>query len=159
MPSIPLAARRRLAIALTATVAVDLSTKTIAANALDDRSIAIGGGLSLRLAHNTGAAFGLGNTLPTPVVISLTLAITALIAVLGWRGHLGPPIVAGIVAGGALGNVLDRLIGGSVVDMIYLTWWPTFNVADIAITTGTVAIVVHSMFFDRREPTPDHPAI
>ena len=153
MPPLPLAARRRLAVALAATVTVDLSTKTLAANVLEDRSIEIGGGLSLRLAHNTGAAFGLGNTLPTLVVVAFTLGITVLIAALGWRGHLGPPILAGIVAGGALSNVLDRLVGGSVVDMIYLPWWPTFNVADIAITTGTAALVVHSLFFDRREQT------
>jgi signal peptidase II len=64
-------------------------------------------------------------------------------------------VAAGLVAGGALGNLLDRflrdgegLLGGRVVDFIDLQWWPIFNVADIAICTGAGLLAILSF----REP-------
>jgi signal peptidase II len=49
----------------------------------------------------------------------------------------------GILVGGALGNALDRLTGGSVVDFLdVVPWWPAFNFADVAITTGSLALAL-----------------
>jgi signal peptidase II len=48
-----------------------------------------------------------------------------------------------------VGNLLDRMTGGSVVDMIHLTWWPTFNIADVAICVGAALIVVWSLLPER----------
>lgn len=44
--------------------------------------------------------------------------------------------------GGAVGNLLVRMLGGSVIDMVHVTWWPTFNLADVAICAGAALIVV-----------------
>ncbi|HEX7167995.1 MAG TPA: signal peptidase II, partial [Acidimicrobiales bacterium] len=60
----------------------------------------------------------------------------------------------GLVLGGAVGNLADRLFrdhGGAVVDFVDLQWWPVFNVADIAISVGAVLLVVVGW----REQTPD----
>jgi len=59
----------------------------------------------------------------------------------------------GLLCGGALSNLADRLFGahhGAVVDFIRaVSWWPTFNVADAAITTGAVTVAVSLVFFSR----------
>jgi signal peptidase II len=58
-----------------------------------------------------------------------------------------------LVLGGAIGNVIDRLMHGHVVDFIliyYKEWaWPAFNVADSAITVGVTLIIIDSLFFER----------
>jgi len=60
-----------------------------------------------------------------------------------WAGA----VALGLLAGGAAGNLVDRLLrdhGGAVVDFIDLQWWPVFNLADAAITCGAVALVLAS---------------
>ena len=135
--------RRTLIAVAIATVVIDAATKAWASSSLD-RPIEIGGSLSLQLGHNPGVAFGLGQSLPTGVLLALNATICFAIAWAGWTGHLRPPFAVGLVVGGAVGNLLDRLTEGSVVDMIYLTWWPTFNLADVAICTGAVLLVLAS---------------
>jgi signal peptidase II len=51
-------------------------------------------------------------------------------------------IAAGLLAGGALGNLIDRLVAGEVTDYIAVGSWPPFNLADIAITAGVVLMVL-----------------
>jgi signal peptidase II len=71
--------------------------------------------------------------------------------VLSWPGRL-PALAGGLVAGGALGNLLDRLlrsggdglVGGHVVDFIDLQWWPVFNVADMGIVGGAILLALLS---------------
>ena len=66
----------------------------------------------------------------------------------------------GLIVGGAVGNLLDRLfrepgwLRGGVVDFIDLQWWPIFNVADIAITVGGVLLLLSSLRPPRPEPAP-----
>lgn len=135
--------QRTLLAAAIATVAVDAGTKIWASTALD-RPIDIGGSLSLQLSYNLGVAFGVGRSLPTGVLLATSASICLAIAWAGWTGRLRPPLAVGLVVGGAAGNLLDRLTGGSVVDMIHLTWWPTFNIADAAICTGAILLVITS---------------
>ena len=142
-------ARRTLIIAAIATVLVDATTKAWAAAFLD-RPIEIGWSLSLQLGYNPGVAFGLGQSLPTGVLLVLNATICITIAWGGWSGHLRPPVAVGLLVGGAIGNLVDRLSGGSVVDMIHLTWWPTFNIADAAICVGAVLLA----FAAFRTPKP-----
>lgn len=142
------AARRTLLLTAVVTLAADLGSKAWASAQLDE-PIEIVGSLSLRLGYNPGVAFGLGQSLPSWVVLILTGTLCAAIAVAGWRGALVPPLAVGLILGGAVGNLLDRLTGGSVVDMIHLTWWPTFNLADVAICTGAVIVVIYSLLPER----------
>lgn len=133
-----------------AVVALDWMTKALAAVTLDDRVVEVGSVLTLRLGHNPGVAFGLGNRLPGVIVIGLTAVVTVVVAVSALRGAFGPPVAAGLVVGGAVANLGDRLVGGTVVDFLDLGWWPSFNIADIAITIG-VALVLLAAF---RAPAP-----
>jgi signal peptidase II len=136
-------------IAAGATLVLDATSKIYAANSLA-QPVEIGGSLSLRLSHNSGVAFGLGSSSPVGLILVLTALLAASLAWAGWTGRLAPPVAVGLVIGGAAGNLLDRMIGGSVVDMIHLTWWPTFNVADIAICTGALWMALASLRPERR---------
>ena len=125
-------------------VLADWTTKAIASVNLDDRSIELGGVMTLRLSHNPGVAFGLGDRLPGPLVIGLTATVTAVLAVAAFRGLLPSPAAAGLLLGGAIANLGDRIVGGSVVDFLDLGWWPSFNLADAALTIGCLVLVVVS---------------
>lgn len=128
--------RRRLVVVSAAAFAVDLATKALASAHLADRSVHIAGPLQLRLVHNPGIAFGLGDAAPAWLILVVTGAVASVLAVAAWRGHFASAVAAGLVLGGAVANLVDRLEAGTVVDMFDVGWWPTFNVADIAITIG-----------------------
>lgn len=129
-------------------VVADQLTKWWALRALDDNTIDLFWTLRLRLVFNTGAAFSLVQGLG-PV---LALGAVAIVVVLLWIGRVAPnratAIAFGLIAGGALGNLADRLfrsgegfLGGAVVDFIDVQWWPVWNVADMAIVVGAAALV------------------
>ncbi|MDQ3575637.1 MAG: signal peptidase II [Actinomycetota bacterium] len=159
---VPALRARRLALAGAVAAAVttaDQLTKAWALRALDEGPIHLIWTLRLDLSFNSGAAFGLGRGL-APVLTAV--AILLVLALLGFgRAALAtlPGTVAlGLVLGGALGNLADRLFGhhdGSVVDFIDLRWWPVFNLADAAISCGVVLLLVSSWHRPRqRTPTP-----
>jgi signal peptidase II len=122
------------------------------------------GPVYLVLSFNRGAAFSLGSG-ASPVIEALASALAvAVIAFSGRAARIGAsPVVVvglGLLSGGALSNLVDRLLGdhhGAVVDFIQaVSWWPTFNVADAAITTGAVTVAVSLAFFSRAKVTlPD----
>jgi signal peptidase II len=132
-----------------AVYALDQITKWWAERTLSDgepRQI-VGDLIRLRLAHNAGAAFSTG----TSYTVVLTLiALTVIAICLRMAGRLrsrGWAVALGLVVGGALGNVTDRLFRdpspfrGHVVDFIELPHWPIFNVADSAITVAAALFV------------------
>ena len=123
------------------TVAVDLVSKAAAGAWLEDGPVRLGAGVSLRLVHNPGVAFGLGARLPSWVLLAVTGMVVSWLARAAWRGDLSPTVAAGLVLGGAVANLGDRATGATVVDMFDVGWWPTFNVADICITVGVVLMV------------------
>ena len=124
------------------TVTADVATKVAAVRYLTDNPIELGNLLTLRLVYNPGVAFGLGGSAPAPVIIVLTGLAVAGLVVMGWRGTLHPPVPAGLVIGGAVGNLGDRLTGGTVVDMLDVGWWPVFNLADVVLLTGVGLILL-----------------
>lgn len=136
----------RLALIALAVIAMDQLTKSWAERALDgDRIIHVIGSLQFALAYNRGVAFGAGVEV-APVLVSLAIAAGVAI-VYTTREHLNGPAATGVglVLGGALGNVIDRVLrnhGGAVVDFIDLQWWPVFNVADAAVVVGAGTLVV-----------------
>jgi signal peptidase II len=129
--------------------ALDQLTKWWAERTLSDGEIhpILGDLLRLHLAHNAGAAFSTG----TSYTFVLTLiALTVIAVCLRMAGRLrsrGWAVALGLVVGGALGNVTDRIFRapspfrGNVVDFIELPHWPIFNVADSAITVAAVLFV------------------
>ena len=131
-----------------AVVAADQLTKAWALRALDDGPFGLVGPIRLALTYNTGAAFGLGGGF----VPFLAVGALVLVIVLVTRGDATRQpllaVAAGLVVGGAFGNLLDRLfrspgmLRGAVVDFVDLRWWPVFNLADAAITCGCVVLVL-----------------
>jgi signal peptidase II len=146
--------RLRLWVAVAAVAYVlDQATKAWAEHALADgepRSV-LGDLLSFHLTHNPGAAFSMG----TGYTVALTLIAIAVIVVcvkMARRlGSTGWAIGLGLLLGGALGNVTDRLFRdpspfrGHVVDWIEVPHWPVFNLADTAICVAAGIFVLQSL--------------
>lgn len=109
----------------------------------------LGSVLKLRLIRNSGAAWGMGSGI-TPVVTCLQIAICLGAVVVLVRSVRSRPwaLALGLIVGGALGNIHDRLLRspgpfrGEVVDFLELPHWPIFNVADMAVTSGAILVVL-----------------
>ena len=101
------------------------------------------GPLKLTLSHNEGVAFGLANGGGVGLVI-VTLIALGVVLWLFSRDPARPGmwVATGLLAGGALGNLVDRIRHGHVTDFIELPHWPPFNLADCAITCGVVILLV-----------------
>ena len=138
---------------------IDQGSKWLILNVVMDppRIIPVLPFFDLRLGFNTGISFGLfGDSFAeTPYLLAgLTIAIIAGLLIWACRSEsLLDAGAFGLILGGAVGNVADRLRIGAVVDFLNLShggwYWPTFNAADIFITTG-VGLLVFSSFFPRR---------
>ncbi len=141
---------RILSTLLTAAVVVvsDQVTKTIALDHLHQPTHLIGP-LGLNLTFNSGAAFSLFSG-ATGVVVAVALILVGLLGIVAARTRsYGLSIAIGLILGGAISNLGDRLFRGhhgAVEDFITLTHWPTFNVADASITVGAVLVVVFALF-------------
>ena len=134
----------RAAVATCALVVVaDQATKQAAIDALVGRTpVELPLGFQLDYVTNTGIAFGLLDD-GEGLVIAITLAALGLLV--GWfasdPSRPGLWIAVGLLTGGALGNLADRVREGAVTDFVDPPSWPAFNVADVAITAG-VAILL-----------------
>jgi signal peptidase II len=100
------------------------------------------GPLELTLSHNRGVAFGLAGGAGLGLVL-VTVVALAVIGFLFARNPQRPGmwLASGLVAGGALGNLTDRIRAGAVTDFIAVGSWPPFNLADVSITLGVLLLV------------------
>lgn len=131
------------------TVAVDQLSKWIAdANLVYQQGIElIPSLLALYRVNNTGIAFSLGNSADSVILIGLTAVVTLAVLYV-WRGSTEGGRLAAIgfalITGGALGNLIDRVIHGHVIDFLFLHWGDrgffVFNLADVALTIGPVLL-------------------
>ncbi len=135
---------------------LDQFTKALASTHLElHQPMALFPGLQFRLTYNTGAAFSFlsdASGWQRWFFVVLTLFICSFILVWLYRlrkTEIWTGIALGLVLGGALGNLWDRLALGAVLDFIdvyYGQWhWPAFNVADSAISVGAVILILVSL--------------
>ena len=127
-------------IAAAVAVLVDVVTKRLAEAGLPGAPVDLGIG-RLQLGYNTGVAFSMGDGLPIWAVLGVAGVVTAGVLVAIVAGWVGPPVPAGLVLGGAVANIVDRAGDGAVTDFLWLGWFPTFNLADTAITVGVIALL------------------
>lgn len=134
---------RRAGILMVAVLILDQLTKhTLAANVATGETKKFLPGIDLVHVRNTGVAFGVfsgGGAL----VLIFTLAALSLLLIYFARRPSRPGlwIPTGLLVGGAIGNLIDRVGSGAVTDFIKLPLWPAFNVADMAITFGILALI------------------
>ena len=139
-------------------VGLDQLTKWLVAKSLDlhDMRPIVDGLLSLSHVRNRGAAFGILSDadLPYQAVLFSVLSLVALAAIAVYAMRLPvtarlPQLALSLVLGGAIGNLIDRLAWGHVVDFLQLHagmwYWPAFNVADSAITIGAALVILDSL--------------
>jgi signal peptidase II len=135
----------RLAGALCVFVVVaDQAAKAVVeANLVPGEHASVLGPLGFTLAHNRGVAFGLASG-GGVALVTLTVAALLFVGVLFARDPARPGmwIAVGLLAGGALGNLIDRVRTGEVTDYIDMLGWPPFNLADVAITLGVLVLAL-----------------
>ncbi|MCP4329052.1 MAG: signal peptidase II [Alphaproteobacteria bacterium] len=147
----------RTALAAAGLIAVldQLSKWWILAELMDPpRVISVTSFFALVLAWNRGVSFSLFSGQASPYIFA-GVAVAIVVGLLFWLRRVDNRWVAvgiGLIIGGAIGNVIDRLRFGAVVDFLYLHagnfYWPAFNLADSAITIG-VGILIIDSFLDR----------
>jgi signal peptidase II len=150
----------RTPLAIAAVVVVlDQLTKHWALNALaDGHVIDLVGSRRFNLAFNRGMAFSQAEGLGPVIGVVALLVVVVLLVSVGRSTSRWYPLAVGLIIGGALGNITDRLfrgdgwLRGGVVDFIDVQWWPIFNVADMAVTIGGVLLLLTSVL---APPDPD----
>lgn len=109
----------------------------------------------LTYVENRGIAFGLFSGARVPFIIVSVLILAALAVVYTKTGHRSRWLKIGtaLVYGGALGNLLERMAKGYVVDFFdfCLIDFPVFNLADIAVCVGAILMMIHFLFFDEKD--------
>jgi signal peptidase II len=141
------------AVAVAAVVADQLTKYVVSSELALDEQAHVVGPFSIHHVQNSGIAFGLFSS-ATPIVIVLTgLAVAWMLAFFARSGARHPllPVSLGLVIGGSLSNLIDRVRLGHVTDFLDLRFWPAFNLADSFIVVG-VAILLATLVAADREP-------
>lgn len=152
------ASRVRFSIALAlVVVALDQWSKHWALNALSNgRSRHVIWTLQWNLTFNSGMAFSRAQGVGPYIGVIALVVIVVMLLSLRRGGGVVSTIAVGLVVGGAIGNIADRLfrgrawLHGSVIDFIDFRWWPIFNVADMGVTIGGALLVLSALFQSRK---------
>ena len=147
------------------TLVADQASKLWVVHALlspEQPSISVLPFFQIVMVWNRGISFGMFAGLNQPLVlVGLSLLVVGILLV--WLHKNTSPLLAsalGMVIGGAVGNMGDRLHYGAVVDFLDFSLgeyhWPAFNIADSAIFIGVVLLTIHSMFIDTKSNAKEH---
>jgi len=137
-------------------IVLDQATKIYARGALPGEGIrvpVVDGYFDWVLAYNFGSAFslfsgGIGSRIFLSIVACIALSVMVWLVRNAKDEHRGMAIALGLMAGGALGNLIDRILFGKVTDMVLWHWkesfhWPVFNVADIALVVAVPMFLLY----------------
>ena len=125
----------------------------------DGRTVHVLWTLRLNLSFNGGMAFGRGQGFGPVIGVVATIVVVGLLLSLRQSGSKISVVAIGLIVGGAMGNIVDRLfrgdawLHGKVIDFIDFQWFPIFNVADICVNVGGGLLVLSYLRF---QPKVDH---
>jgi signal peptidase II len=146
-----------LAVVALSAIVADQLTKAIVTSRLDlYDQVHVVGPFSIHHVTNSGIAFGLFSS-ATPIVILLTsLAVAWMLYFFARSGSRHPvlPVALGLVIGGSVSNLIDRVRLGHVTDFLDLRYWPAFNLADSFIVVGVTALLLALLISDRNSVRP-----
>lgn len=126
----------------------DQATKILAVSRLGDGPYELFGGIEFRLSRNPGSAFSLFQSRTVVLALVAAALVVVLVRLAGKAESPAASLGLSVVLGGAIGNLADRVfrspgfLRGHVVDFIKIPHWPSFNIADSAITVGAVVLVL-----------------
>jgi signal peptidase II len=149
-----------LALVTVAAVIADQVTKHIVSSQLTlGDEVAVIGPFSIHHVQNSGIAFGLFADATLAVIVLTTVAVGWMLVFFARAGARHPvlPVALGLLLGGSISNLADRVRLGHVTDFLDLRYWPAFNIADVCIVVGVVLLVV-TMLAGERSPRRRHGA-
>lgn len=141
-----------LAAVAVAAILADQLTKHIVAGQLSlGEELRVLGPLAIRHVQNTGIAFGLFAGATSLVVILTAVAVSWMLVYFARSGARHPvlPVALGLVIGGSVSNLVDRVRLGHVTDFLSIRWWPAFNLADSFIVVGVAMLLGALVLADR----------
>jgi signal peptidase II len=136
-----------------AAVLGDQGTKHIVSSQLGlDESVRVLGPLTIHRVENSGIAFGLFSSATAIVTLATAFAVGWMLVFFARSGSRHPvlPAALGLLIGGSLSNLVDRIRFGHVTDFLDFGWWPAFNLADSFIVIGVAILLVALVVADRR---------
>jgi signal peptidase II len=137
-----------------AAVAADQLIKWIVSSSLSlGESVDVVGPLTIHHVQNSGIAFGLFPTATAAVIVLTGVAVTWMLVFFARSGGRHPilPVALGLLLGGSISNLADRVRLGHVTDFLDFRFWPAFNLADSFIVAG-VAVLIGALLLADREP-------
>jgi signal peptidase II len=142
-----------LAVAFSAIVADQVTKQIVVSQLALGESVHVVGPLEIRHVTNPGIAFGLFSSWASIVTILTAVAVGWMLVYFARAGARHPvlPVALGLLVGGSLSNLIDRIRLGHVTDFLDLRFWPAFNLADTFIVIG-VAILLAALVLAERQP-------
>jgi signal peptidase II len=141
------------AIVLAAVVADQVTKHVVASNLNLGETLHVVGPFSIRHVQNSGIAFGLFSNATAAVIVVTAIAVGWMLVYFARSGGRHPvlPVALGLVIGGSVSNLADRVRLGFVTDFLDFRYWPAFNLADSFIVIG-VGILLAALLLAEREP-------
>jgi signal peptidase II len=143
-----------LCLVVSAAIIADQVTKHVVASqlALDDE-VSVAGPFSIHHVQNSGIAFGLFSSATAIVILLTAIAVGWMVVFFARSGARHPvlPVALGLLIGGSISNLTDRVRLGHVTDFLDLRYWPAFNLADVCIVVGVV-LLLGTMLSGERGP-------
>ena len=146
-----------LVVVTAAAVLADQLTKQLVVNTLTlGEEVEIVGPFSIHHVQNSGIAFGFFSGATSLVIVLTAVAIAWMATYFARSGARHPvlPVALGLVMGGSVSNLVDRVRLGHVTDFLDVRWWPAFNLADTFIVVGVGLLVGAALIADRPRPRP-----